>query len=548
MKHCLTDKQLFRSAKRSAFSVATSTLAPFSNIGLVKMSERKRLVYSIEQLRRLRPPPPSPPSQPSPVEHHRSAPLSIPRRPSPSPTRSPPNARSRAHSLSSSPPTGPFLSPSSYDPSNMNVVVNIHSSNRNPSPMLPPGFGPPRTISTSKSSNSNSTIQARIGERRIARGPNLSNNFASRIAFAASRKQRKHQKPPHVNPHAKSHSTTSSNQSKPNVTQRPHQTPPGQEVHQNHQQILRRNYELSSEIDRLFADDTPVQTSHTHLDARNHHSLSNSRSCGHGLTRQRVTETEFNAGQGPSSLEDAAATLASVANCPPSVADSNATAQLLTDEVNQQVELEQPQPIADITFEDFAKQLAAGAQSRVVERETEGADVGVPVGHQSEVQVQATRLDNVEVSTVETEVARTEVQAGAEGNDPSVAALAKWFSSLAAAADVVEGVVNEEVDMKGAEAVETGAEEVIEEGQIDESVANYMSAVWKRAVDGRMMEWAQENFEDDNHVEIVVKVDDLMETGNGFEGGVSVVNGPVATSALDSMMTLMAKDEVAHSK
>lgn len=510
------------------------------------MSERKRLVYSIEQLRRLRPPPPSPPSQPSPVEHHRSAPLSIPRRPSPSPTRSPPNARPRAHSLSSSPPTGPFLPPSSYDPSNMNVVMNHHGSNRNPSPMLPPGFGPPRSLSSSKSSNSNPTT--RMGERRIARGPNLSNNFASRIAFAASRKQRKHQKPPQVNSHGKPHSTTLSSQSKPNITQRSHQTPPGQQVHQNHQQILRRNYELSSEIDRLFAFDTPVQTSHTHLDARNQHSLSNSRSYGHGLTRQRVTDTDFNAGQGPSSLEDAAATLASVANCPPSVAGTNATAQLMTDEVNQQVELQQPQPKADITFEDFAKQLAAGAQSRVVERETEGADVAVPVAHQSEVQVQTTKLDNAEVGTAETEVARTEVPAAAEGSDPTVAALAKWFSSLAAAADVVEGVVNEEEDIKVEEAVEAGAGEVSEEGQIDESVANYMSAVWKRTVDGKMMEWAQDNFENDNYVEIVVKVDDLMDAGNGFEGGVSVVNGPVASSALDSMMTLMAKDEVAHSK
>ena len=145
---------------------------------------------------------------------------------------------------------------------------------------------------------------------------------------------------------------------------------------QLHQEFTRRDIELSSEIDRLFADETPAPPTHPKLPDAHSEPSSFGQSTNH---HPRTEDSGFSVNstnaqrqnRGPSSIEDAAVTLASVAYFSSS-SPGNVGSSSVVEEGRHHPQ--QTQPVGDISFEDFAKQLAAGAQSCVVERETDEAD------------------------------------------------------------------------------------------------------------------------------------------------------------------------------
>lgn len=441
-----------------------------------------RRVYSISELLRLRPP-----TQQS-TAPKRSAPLSIPRRPSPSPTRSPPS-RARHQPLSVSPPAtsrstllfdGPEAAPR-----------NVRAA-----PLLPPGFGPPRTNGASslpkitsngvtllskntangaalmtKNSASNGGRGDRA-ERRIAKGPNLSANFASRIAFANR------------------------------VASQPPSEPPPKTVQREHDP--RRDLELSTEIDRLFAEETKDSTATSKPPVGQGSRPSTSASGA-------IVEKKQSRFASASSLEDAV-TLASVAY--PSNKGRNDAEPVVKDGEARTVQDDSDVPTADLSFDDFAKQLAAVAIRADNTEQSGEQNVEQSVSPQNEPKV------------VNEEKPKETVQ-----NDPTVEALAKWFSSLAAAADVVEGnsrsnysveadhqtseeakikyhvdegshLPNINQTVKKGNATKVGDDEIRStepleqkgpsepDEEIDENILSYFELVWKRTVNGDMMEWA----------------------------------------------------------
>lgn len=496
------------------------------------MSER--LVYTVQQLLHLRPP------RPDPVL--RSAPLPIPRRPTSSPTRSPPPGRSRNPLLSASPPPSQHLLSSSFDPSTL----------RSGSPLLPPGFGPPRSTglvgspipsssatttsssaTTAATANSASTVTGTLnpssgtngtstktsrGAQRIARGPNPTANFATRIAFATRKLK----------------STASP---------------------QDHQ-FSRRDIEISSEIDRLFADDSIL-----------------SKALEQQPQRFPPTTTP---------------TTAIVSSPPPPP----------------------PPPPPSSPPPHQTEQTPSHVTPQTVAEDLPDIDGGDVIVEQDDL----TNSDTIADTVPETAEVRTET-----GDNPTVAALAKWFSSLAAAADVVEGTAtssNKSVGTSVAQAsvvdynaisdnnsitdsrlqeiiapdyveiindnhdfsvdtivgddsenvdivinsndraadvvqvkktvqedinipVETHEEkekEVEKEEFIDERVLSFFDSVLKRTVDGEMMEWAQDFTQE--MVEIDFELDDLLEPPSVPTQPVTVPQS-VASSALDGMMTHM---------
>lgn len=138
----------------------------------------------------------------------------------------------------------------------------------------------------------------------------------------------------------------------------------------------------------------------------------------------------------------------------------------------------------EVSFDDFAQQLARGARGASV---LEGEASGSASGSASGGQVQAEGMEGGDDAVI-------------ERDDQAVEALAKWFSSLAAAAEVVEagrgdGGKAEGVRERVSEGVRERASEETDLGEadsgegIDESVARFLDATWTRAVNGEMFDW-----------------------------------------------------------
>lgn len=477
------------------------------------MTERR--VYTIPQLLRLRPPT----RRNEPI---RSGPLPLPRRPSPSPTRSPPN-RTRQHALSISPPP---ISSSSYD------GLDTTQRNLRSSPLLPPGFGPPRAPNGAVNGPKNAPYGTRHERcaRRIARGPNPSANFASRIAFA--------------NRIAKHRTQTSTK-------------------HTQFEPFSRRDAELSTEIDRLFAEE--VSKASALVGPQRVSSPAKVNNCIDASTG----DSKQNRFISPSSIEDAV-TLASVAN---STVTEKFPAEVKTDPVRVETRLKREkadESLGEVSFEELAKQLAAGA-SRADDSPIGGGQ------HTSGQNINGS--EEVKVQHPET-----------EDDDPTVAALAKWFSSLAAAADVVEGnnrsnslsqsnhaeakeiasdsnydfvtdPTNQSLDhshMKNKDSFRLGGDmndpteapeiddhkEAENTKNIDEELVKFFDVVFKRTINGDMMEWAQPsnrpNDMADDFDNIDFDIDDIVkpESGTNDPFETSPTNkSVVAASSLDDMMT-----------
>lgn len=363
------------------------------------MAERRR--YSISELLSLRPQALRPTV--------RSTPLPIPRRPSPSPTRSPPTRSPPIRSpptrspptrspptTRSSPPLRNGQNPFSSSPTGFSLLSHTfdhvdHTRTTRSTPSLPPGFGPPRNSCNSASSKPPTNAARDRPERRIARGPDISANFATRIAYA--------------NQHA--------------IMKVLNQPSESSRIRPQRLQSNLHDLGLSSEIDRLFADDPSAETLDESKESQ--------------LAPRYMPRIESEASR---SMDEQLQSKNEIQNISTkSLSRSNGSDK-------------------DMSFDDFARLVAAQT-----DQTKKGTDTDVQLEQFSEAATDDDKAGSVRMSEnqlVQNTEKDNEITGQKDGDrETSVAALAKWFSSLAAAADVVEKKTNTIDEMRPLHRIDT---------------------------------------------------------------------------------------------
>lgn len=356
------------------------------------------------------------------------------------PTRSPPSARSIQNPFSSS-PTGFALLSHSFDPIE-------HSRTTRSSPSLPPGFGPPRSISNQAASKAPANVTRDRAERRIARGPDISANFATRIAYA--------------NQHTL---IRASNPSAESSRIRPHRI-----------QSTLHDLGLSSEIDRLFADDGSAQPCDESKDSQ--------------LAPRYMPRLDSEAPRLVGEQSHAETETQSVIPRDFGIADA-------ADESDE----------TDAADEDVLSDSLVRPGATQIQTETH-EDVEKPEIQQLSESV--TRDNHQNMRNIEK----------IDSQESSVAALAKWFSSLAAAVDVVEhnvavtdkAPVARQADVRSSESsAELGGEKCAVRKQVD----RWMESMWDRALRDDVDSYFEEGLE---QIPLSFAVDDLIDVGSNVSG------------------------------
>lgn len=380
------------------------------------------------------------------------------------------------------------------------------------SPSLPPGFGPPRTAMNTSTPKPASVTRDR-SDRRIARGPDLSSNFSTRIA------------------HAKRLAASALNASNSFSSR----------IQPHHIQTVSDDLRLSNEIDRLFGDEESVPEKAI-SDSRN------GTSTGLLNAAEAVrSDPLYPAGKDHGTAPTYPTTIGSEVDSnpqgqqTPSVKDGDMEGLLTaTDSAD-----------ADISFDDFAR-LVAAQSGRTKKNKEKEERIWI---REKEAVVSETKTPNGsggESTSIGGKRGQEKNSSKKPVQDDSVEALAKWFSSLAAAADAVEShnpVEKQTSEYSNINHVANNTEDNVDGSAKVVSVARRKVDLWMDAVHERALAafnglYSGENLES---IEVSFEVDDIARTVPRASQPLSAPTAATAGSGLNQMMAhLTSSGTIVH--